>query len=116
MKYELGALHGAAKYIGIEQVAMFQAEARRAQRRRQKLDLPRGEIIEASDLMSTGEQTIHQVAADETGRTGYQDSHGFFLISLWIRRMRKMSIAFRRFPLTSASRLSPSSRQRMGTC
>ncbi len=40
----------------------------------QKFDLAGGEIIEPCDLMPIGEQTVHQVTADEAGRAGYQES------------------------------------------
>jgi hypothetical protein len=82
MKYELGVMHGAVERIGIQQVAMFEAEVRRAQRGLQKLNLPRGEIVETCDRMFIGEQTVHQVTADEAGRAGYQDFQGFSFLPL----------------------------------
>ena len=80
MKHKPGVLHGAIERSGIEQIAVLQAESRRAQGRFEELDLSGGEIIEAGDLMPVGEQTVHEVTADESRRAGDQVSHMYKVI------------------------------------
>ena len=75
MEYEFGALHGAAERPRDRAGRRAPGEsAGERQRGSRNSGLARGEIVEAGDLMTVGEQTVHQVTADEAGRAGDQES------------------------------------------
>src|SRR5579859_5666766 len=103
----------------------MQLKGRRAAGVPEEARLAGGEIVVTGDVVAFPQQAVYGVAADKAGGAGDEDPHSWFkgagaLASssryrLRRRRMRKISLTLRRLPATSSRRLSPSSRQRMGT-
>ena len=113
---EVRARHGARDGVEIQQVALDEAEARIGLRTFEKAPESGGEVVEAGDFVPSGQQAVHQVAADESRGAGNECFHFSLPPNRCCSPIRKMSRTLRRLPLTRLRRLSASSRQRMGTC
>ena len=109
----------------IEHVLPVELEPRRLAGLLRKCSRPGRKVVVADDVVAVGEQPVHQVAGDESGGAGDEDFHGSARRArrtgisrrYWLRekRIRNISLTLRRLPLNNCRRLSPSSRQRMGT-
>ena len=113
---EIRARHGVLDGVQFQQVALDEAEARIGLRTFQKTQKSGGQIVEAGDLVAGGQQAVHQIAADESRRSGNECSHFRLPPNRCCSPIRKMSRTLRRLPLTRLRRLSASSRQRIGSC
>ena len=113
---EIRASHGVLDGIQFQQVALDQAEARIGLRALQKAQKSGGQIVEAGDVVAVCQQAVHQIAADESRRSRNECSHFKLPPNRCSSPIRKMSRTLRRLPLTRLSRLSASSRQRIGNC
>ena len=116
VEYEIGARHGARDGVQIQQIALHQAEPRKRPRALQKAPESGGQVVESSNVVPFGQQAVHQVAADEPRGSRNECSHCNLPPNRCSSPIRKMSRTLCRLPLTRLSRLSASSRQRMGTC
>src|SRR6476469_8887877 len=116
MDHEIRAPHGSLERRQVEDIPPMELEAGRRRGLLQEMLPPGRKVVVAYDIVALGEQPVHQVAGNESGRAGDKDFHDWARrYSPRERRMRKISATLRRFPLNSCSRLSPSSRQRIGT-
>src|SRR5579883_2130642 len=75
MKDAPRAPHGLRQLAGIEQIAFDQAEILMVPRRRHEFSHSRAEIVVAYDLLAIAQETIDEIAADETGSARHED-HG----------------------------------------
>ena len=115
-KTKSAARHGVRDGVQFQQVALDQAEARIGLRTLQKTQESGGQIVEAGDVVAGCQQAVHQIAADESRRSRNECSHFNLPPNRCSSPIRKMSRTLRRLPLTRLSRLSASSRQRIGNC
>src|SRR4051812_36280602 len=128
VKHQFAALDRACQRRRIEQVPTMQPERRRPASALQEHLLSRREVVVPDHLVTIRQQPVHQVTGHEAGGAGHKNLH--FAESpptrtcatscsadprLISRRIRNKSITFRAFPATNWRRLSPSSRQRIGT-
>ena len=113
---EIRARHGARDGRQIQQVALHQAEARVRLGALQKAAESGGQVVEARDVVPSRQQAVHQIAADESRRSRNECLQSNLPPNRCSSPIRKMSRTLRKLPLTRLSRLSASSRQRMGNC
>src|SRR5262249_20236058 len=70
VEHEVRTPHGFGECGEIEQVAAHQTEGRRLCGGLQEFGLTGGEVVEADDLMTIGEQAVYEVTADKAGGSG----------------------------------------------
>ena len=73
MKNEIAPGHRAGQRRQIKAIAFNQFEFRIGQRRLEKFLLAGGKIVPADNVFAVGEQPVHEIAADKSGRAGHED-------------------------------------------
>src|SRR5207244_10757711 len=112
---EIRARRGARDRVEVQQVAFDEAETRIGLRTFEKAPESGGEIVERCDVVSGGQEAVHQTATDESRRSRNECFHFSLPPNRCCSPIQKMSRTLRKLPLTRLRRLSASSRQRMGT-
>ena len=78
MKNEIATGHRTGHCQQFETVAFHEFEPRIGHRCLKKFPLAGGKIVPANNVLAAGEQPVHEVAADESGRAGHEDG-----VHLW---------------------------------
>lgn len=107
---DFGAGHRPLESARVEDISFHEGEAPGRERALEELLAPRREVVVARHVVARREEVVDERAADEAGRTGHERLHRAPDL-----RIRMSSPRSARLPDTRSNRLSPSSRQRIGT-